>query len=136
MNGLITVAKYWHEWSDPRLVVLVLNNGDLNMVTWEQRALGGDPRFVGSQALPDMSYAGFAQDLDLLGIRLDAPGQVGSAWERALAADRPAVIDAVTDPNMPLCRRTCRLIRRVVFSRRSWRVIPNAPGSSNRRSRN
>ena len=72
------------------------------MVTWEQRALGGDPRFVGSQALPDMSYAGFAQDLDLLGIRLDAPGQVGSAWERALAADRPAVIDAVTDPNMPL----------------------------------
>src|SRR5438067_1819495 len=35
INELITIAKYWERWADPRLVVLVLNNRDLNQVTWE-----------------------------------------------------------------------------------------------------
>src|SRR5206468_6473339 len=72
-NGLITIAKYWKEWSDPRLIVLVLNNGDLNMVTWEQRVLAGDPKFNTSQNLPDFSYARYAEMLGLKGIRLDIP---------------------------------------------------------------
>jgi len=101
LNGLITISKYWREWSDPRLVVLVLNNRDLNMVTWEQRALAGDPRFPGSQSLPDFPYAEYAIDLGLTGIRVDHPDQIAPAWDRALAADRPAVIEAVTDPNVP-----------------------------------
>jgi thiamine pyrophosphate-dependent acetolactate synthase large subunit-like protein len=37
INGLITMARRWREWHDPRLVVMVLNNRDLNFVTWEQR---------------------------------------------------------------------------------------------------
>ncbi|MGE0449397.1 MAG: thiamine pyrophosphate-requiring protein [Vicinamibacterales bacterium] len=101
MNGLITIAKYWHEWSDPRLVVLVLNNRDLNQVTWEQRALAGDPRFAGSQSIPDVPYARYAEQLGLMGIRVDRPEDIGDAWHRALHADRPCVLEAITDPNVP-----------------------------------
>jgi pyruvate dehydrogenase (quinone) len=101
LNGLITISKYWREWTDPRLVVLVLNNRDLNMVTWEQRVLSGDPKFPDSQDLPDVAYAGFAESLGLLGLRIESPHDVGSAWERALDADRPVVLDVVVDPNVP-----------------------------------
>lgn len=101
LNGLITIAKYWQQWSDPRLVVLVLNNRDLNQVTWEQRAMGGDPRFEGSQSLPDFPYARFAEDLGLRGIRVDDPERLGEVWDEALSADRPVVVEAITDPNVP-----------------------------------
>jgi pyruvate dehydrogenase (quinone) len=101
INGLITISKYWKEWSDPRLIVLVLNNRDLNQVTWEQRAMSGDPKFEGSQTIPDFPYARYAEDLGLRGIRIDTPGVIGDAWDQALAADRPVVIEAVTDPNVP-----------------------------------
>jgi pyruvate dehydrogenase (quinone) len=101
LNGLITVAKYWKEWNDPRLVVLVLNNGDLNQVTWEQRAMSGDPKFPGSQDVPPFDYVQFAESLGLLGVKVDRPAQIGPAWDRVLHADRPAVIDAITDPNVP-----------------------------------
>jgi pyruvate dehydrogenase (quinone) len=101
LNGLITIGKYWKEWSDPRLVVLVLNNRDLNQVTWEQRVMAGDPRFDASQDLPDFPYARFAEECGLDGIRVDRPEQIGAAWERALAADRPILIEAITDPNVP-----------------------------------
>ena len=101
LNELITVSKYWERWSDPRLVVLVLNNRDLNMVTWEQRALEGDPRFVASQDIPDFPYARYAELLGLKGVRVDSPDAVGDAWDEVLAADRPAVLEAVTDPEVP-----------------------------------
>jgi pyruvate dehydrogenase (quinone) len=101
LNGLITIAKYWQEWSDPRLIVLVLNNRDLNQVTWEQRAMAGDPRFAGTQSLPDFPYARYAESLGLLGIRVDRPEDLGQAWDRVLHADRPAVLEAITDPNVP-----------------------------------
>jgi pyruvate dehydrogenase (quinone) len=101
INELITISKYWKEWADPRLVVLVLNNRDLNQVTWEQRALGGDPRFAGSQSIPDFPYARFAEELGLRGIRVDTPDAVGDAWDQALAADRPVVVEAITDPDVP-----------------------------------
>jgi pyruvate dehydrogenase (quinone) len=102
LNELITVAKYWREWKDPRLIVLVLNNRDLNMVTWEQRALAGDPKFPASQDLPDVAYADFARDLGLEGIRVERAAAIGDAWDRALVADRPVVLDVLTDPNVPL----------------------------------
>jgi pyruvate dehydrogenase (quinone) len=101
INGLITIAKYWKEWSDPRLVILVLNNRDLNQVTWEQRVLAGDPRFPGTQSIPDFPYARYADELGLKGIRVDRPDQIADAWDRAFSADRPVVIEAITDPNVP-----------------------------------
>jgi pyruvate dehydrogenase (quinone) len=101
MNELITIAKYWQRWSDPRLVVLVLHNDDLNQVTWEQRAMEGDPKYEGSQDLPDFPYARYAQLLGLEGIRVDHPDNVGAAWDEALEADRPVVLEAITDPEVP-----------------------------------
>jgi pyruvate dehydrogenase (quinone) len=104
MNGmaeLITVAKYWKKWASPRFVVLVLNNRDLNQVTWEQRAQAGDPKFMGSQSIPDISYARFADLIGLRGIFVDDPDHVGRAWDEALTGDRPVVLEAYTDPNVP-----------------------------------
>ncbi|ALX85978.1 thiamine pyrophosphate-binding protein [Achromobacter denitrificans] len=101
INELITIAHRWKDWSDPTLVVLVVNNGDLNLVTWEQRVMGGDPRFADSQWLPQFSYADYARLLGLEGIRVTSPDEVGPAWDRALSAGRPAVLEVVTDPEMP-----------------------------------
>ncbi|MYZ49162.1 thiamine pyrophosphate-requiring protein [Propylenella binzhouense] len=101
INGLVTIAKYWRTWSDPRLVVAVLNNRDLNQVTWELRALGGSPKVEETQELPAFPFARYAEMLGLKGIRVEDPEAVGPAWDAALAADRPCVIDAVTDPDVP-----------------------------------
>ncbi|ELR73116.1 Pyruvate oxidase [Fulvivirga imtechensis AK7] len=101
INGLITIAKYWKEWTDPRLIVLILNNGDLNQVTWEQRALAGDPKFEASQNIPDFPYAEYGRLLGLEGIKIDRPDDVVSGLERALSAQRPVVLEAVVDPNVP-----------------------------------
>jgi pyruvate dehydrogenase (quinone) len=104
MNGLaelITAARYWRQWSDPRLIVCVLHNNDLNQVTWEQRVLEGDPRFDASQELPDFPYARFAELVGFKGIRVDDPDLVGAAWDEALAADRPVLYEAITDPEVP-----------------------------------
>lgn len=98
VNELITVAKYWREWADPRFAVLVLNNRDLSFVSWEQRSDQGTPMFEDSQLLPDVDYAAWARSLGLGGVRVDDPAQVGPAWDAALAADRPMLIDAVVDP--------------------------------------
>ena len=104
MNGmaeLLTIKRYWEEWSDPRLVVAVLHNNDLNQVTWELRAMGGTPKFVESQALPEVSYADFAQSIGLKAITVTDPEQLAGAWEEALSADRPTVLDVHTDPEVP-----------------------------------
>lgn len=105
MNGsleLITAAKYYHQWADPRLIVLVLNNHDLSYVTWEMRANEGDPKFDASQAVPDFPYAQYAESIGLRGVRVDKPEGVAAALDAAFAADRPCVIEAVTDPNVPI----------------------------------
>jgi pyruvate dehydrogenase (quinone) len=104
MNGLaelITIARYWQDWSDPRLVVVVLHNNDLNQVTWELRAFSGSPTVPMTQELPDVDYAGFAASLGLGAISVDTPDALGSAWDQALTATRPTVLDVRTDPNIP-----------------------------------
>lgn len=104
MNGnaeLVTVEKYWKEWRDPRFIVLVLNNRDLYQVTWEQRALAGDPKYEASQDVPDFPYARYAESLGFMGLKVDKPEDIAPAWERAFAADRPVLLEAYTDPNVP-----------------------------------
>src|SRR5207248_2155128 len=105
MNGtseLVTIAKYWKQWKDPRLIVLVLNNRDLNMVTWEERALAGDPKFPPSQDLPDFPYAAHAESLGLKGLRVNRPEDLARTWELAFSSDRPVVVEAVVDPDVPM----------------------------------
>ena len=104
MNGmaeLITIAHYWRQWSDPRLIVAVLHNNDLNQVTWEMRAMEDSPKFAASQNLPDVDFAAFARTLGLHAENINDPEALGAAWERALAADRPTVLDIRCDPNVP-----------------------------------
>ncbi|MEO8748397.1 MAG: thiamine pyrophosphate-requiring protein [Rhodanobacter sp.] len=105
MNGnaeLITVKQYWKEWSNPSFVVMVLANHDLNQVTWEMRAMAGDPKFEASQYVEDFPYARYAEEmLGFKGIRVDDPADLGKAWEEAFAADRPVLIEIMSDPDVP-----------------------------------
>jgi pyruvate dehydrogenase (quinone) len=101
MNELVTAAKYWKQWSDPRLIICVLNNHDLNQVTWEQRVMEGDPKFPGTQWLPNFDYAAYAELCGLKGIFCDDGDRMRSAWEEALGADRPVVLEVKTDPEIP-----------------------------------
>lgn len=104
MNGLaelLTISKYWKQWSDPRMVILVVHNNDLSQVTWEMRAMEGDPKFDASQDLPDLNYAACAELMGLKGVRLEKPEDIAQAWDVAFSSDRPVVVDALTDPNVP-----------------------------------
>jgi pyruvate dehydrogenase (quinone) len=104
MNGmaeLLTIAKYWERWSDPHLIVMVSNHSDLAFVTWEERIQAGDPKWESSQSLLDVRYADFAKSIGLGGLRVKTPDQIGPAWDQALSADRPLVLDFLTDPNVP-----------------------------------
>ncbi len=100
-NGLITIAKYWKRWSDPRLVIMILNNRDLNQVTWEQRVMVGDPKFEVSQDIPDFPYAEYAEMLGLKGVKTDDPEEISDAWDDVLSAGRPAVLEVIVDPSVP-----------------------------------
>ena len=104
MNGLnvmITISKYWKQWSNPHLIVLVLNNRDLNQVTWEERMQLGEGKTESTQSIPDFPYHKYAELIGLKGIFVDRPEKVGAAWDEALSADRPVILEAYTDPNVP-----------------------------------
>jgi pyruvate dehydrogenase (quinone) len=101
LNELITVAKYWQKWSDPRLIFLVLNNRDLNQVSWEMRIEAGNPKLETTQSLPDFPYARYGEGIGLKGIRVDNPNDLASAWEAALSADRPVVFEAYVTGDVP-----------------------------------
>ncbi|CAM5332002.1 Acetolactate synthase OS=Afipia felis OX=1035 GN=ilvI PE=3 SV=1 [Afipia felis] len=101
MAELITVAKYWRQWPDHRWIVCVFNNEDLNQVTWEQRVLEGDPKFEASQDIPNVPYHRFAELIGLKGIYVDKADRMGEAWDEALSADQPVVLEVKTDPDVP-----------------------------------
>ncbi|WP_064709972.1 thiamine pyrophosphate-requiring protein [Rhizobium bangladeshense] len=104
MNNLaemITVAKYWKDWANPTFVICVFNNQDLNQVTWEQRVMEGDPKFQASQSIPDVAYHKFAELIGLRGIFVDHPDRLGAAWEEALTAECPVILEVKTDPEVP-----------------------------------
>lgn len=101
LNELLTVARYWQEWETPHFIVLVLNNRELNFVTWEMRVMEGDPKFEASQDIPDFPYARFAESLGFQGLCLEKPEDIEPAWLEALHSDRPVVIEAYTTPDMP-----------------------------------
>jgi pyruvate dehydrogenase (quinone) len=103
MNGneeLLTITKYWKSWKTPNLIVCVLNNRDLNMVTWEQRMMEGDPKLDTTQIIPDFNYAAYAESIGFLGLRVDNAAQLNDVWQRALHADRPVLVEAITDPDV------------------------------------
>jgi pyruvate dehydrogenase (quinone) len=125
INGLITAARYWRRWQDPRFVVLVLNNRDLNQVTWEMRAQAGTPKWEESQALPDFSYARYAEMLGFGGLVVDDPEQVGRVWDEAFAADRPVLVEARTDPDVPPLPPHIGLKNAAAMMKTLWQGDPN-----------
>jgi pyruvate dehydrogenase (quinone) len=127
-NELITISKYWKDWSDPRLIVLVLNNRDLNQVTWEQRAMSGDPKYEASQDLPDFPFARYAELLGLRGMRIDKPKDIGPAWDEALSSDRPVVYEAYTDPNVPTLPPHITFKMAAAYSSALWKGDPEEEG--------
>jgi pyruvate dehydrogenase (quinone) len=128
INGLITIAHYWKEWSDPRLIVMVLANRDLNQVTWEQRVMAGDPKYMGSQFVPPFAFARYAELLGLRGIRVEKPEEIGSAWDEALASDRPVVYEALTDPEVPTLPPHITFEEAKNFMESMIKGDPDAPG--------
>jgi Thiamine pyrophosphate-requiring enzymes [acetolactate synthase, pyruvate dehydrogenase (cytochrome), glyoxylate carboligase, phosphonopyruvate decarboxylase] len=128
INSMITIAKFWKTWADPRLVILVLNNGDLNMVTWEQRVSSGNPEFVGSQELLDFPYAGYAEMLGFKGIKVDRPEDISSALDTAFSVDRPALVEVVVDPNVPNIPPHISFEQMVKFSKAMLKGDPNELG--------
>jgi pyruvate dehydrogenase (quinone) len=128
LNGLITASKYWKEWKDPRLIVLVLNNRDLNMVTWEQRVMAGDIKFEASQNLPEFNYAQYAENLGFRGIRVDHPDALADAWAQAFAADRPAVLDVLVDGDVPVLPPHITLEQAKKFTTSLLKGDPNEAG--------
>jgi len=128
INGLITIAKYWEKWADPRLIVLVLNNEDLNQVTWEMRAMAGDPKFEASQDLPNVHFARYAELIGLKGIFCDDPAKIASSWDDALAARKPVVIEMKTDPDIPPLPPHITLKQAKAFASTLWQGDPNEAG--------
>lgn len=126
LNGLISVATYWRRWASPRLTIMVLNNGDLNQVTWEQRAMAGDPKFEASQVVPDFPYAEYARLLGLNGIRVTEPEAVAGAWDTALASDVPTVVEMVTDPNVPPLPPHIKMEQAKAYLSALWHRDPDA----------
>lgn len=101
MNGLITVARHFEEWKNQQFIVLVLNNGDLNQVTWEQRAMEGDPKYETSQNLPPFSFAEYGKQLGFETVEMRKTEDIVPGWEQALAAKKPCIVEAYTDPEVP-----------------------------------
>ncbi|GAA4104151.1 thiamine pyrophosphate-requiring protein [Mucilaginibacter panaciglaebae] len=128
INSMITIAKFWKTWADPRMVIVVLNNGDLNMVTWEQRVTSGNPEFVGSQELLDFPYAGYAEMLGLKGIKVDRPDAIEAALDAAFSADRPALVEVVVDPNVPNIPPHISFEQMVKFSKAMLKGDPHELG--------
>jgi len=128
MAELITVAKYWQQWQDKRWICAVFNNEDLNQVTWEQRAMEGDPKFSASQDIPNVAYHRFAESIGLKGIYVDREEDVAAAWEEALAADRPVLIEFKTDPDVPPLPPHISLAQAKTFATTLWQGDPNQRG--------
>lgn len=100
INGMITIAANWKKWKDPRFMILVLNNGDLNMVSWEQRIMEGNTKFEDSQDVPAFNYAAYGQLLGFEGIRIEKEDDIIPGLEQALKAQRPVIVDVLSDPNV------------------------------------
>ncbi len=82
-------------------VILVNNNGALQQVRRGIDAAYGGKQWGRSKEMwvfkPETDYARVAETLGFLGIRVEKPGEIRGALEKAFAAGRPVLIDIVTD---------------------------------------
>ena len=104
MNEMITIKRYMDRLMAHRqpFIFCVYNNQDLNQVTWEQRVLAGDPKYPGSQYIPNLEYHKYAELVGMKGIFCDSKEKMGAAWDEALATkDRPVILEVKVDQEWP-----------------------------------
>jgi len=92
---LETAARY-----GINLVVVANNNSALNQeIPHFDKAYGGDPDERGREmwGFSNVNFAKVAESLGCVGLRVERPADMAPALEKALAMNRPVVIDAVTD---------------------------------------
>ncbi|NTX07749.1 ubiquinone-dependent pyruvate dehydrogenase [Myxococcus sp. CA040A] len=91
MGDFLTLAQY-----DLPVKVVIFNNSSLGMVKLEMQ-VSGYPDTETDLVNPD--FAKLAEAVGVMGQRVEAPGDVRGAFERALSHPGPALVDVVTDPH-------------------------------------
>lgn len=98
LSELATVRRHLDRLADlPPLVFCVLNNGDLNRLTWQRRAAAGDPLIPLSADVPALPYAEWARLAGIPAVRCERPRHVASVWADVLALRGPVVVEFVVD---------------------------------------
>ncbi len=80
--------------------IIVINNGSLGQIKWEQMLFLGNPEFACD--LAPIDFARVAEGCGLRAWRIHSPAQVGDAIDALLAAEGPALLDALVDPDEPM----------------------------------
>ena len=104
MNGLnvmITISKYWKEWSKPEADRHGAEQPGPEPGDLEERVQLGDGKTESTQSIPDFAYHSYAELLGLTGIVVRHVDQLGAAWDEAFNADRPVIMNVYADPNVP-----------------------------------
>lgn len=91
MADFVTAVKY-----DLPIAVVILNNSKLGFIALEQEAKGLPEHSID---LLNPDFAAFAESCGGLGLRVEKPDDLANAYETALAARRPALVDVLVDPD-------------------------------------
>ncbi|MDQ1489335.1 MAG: hypothetical protein QOJ23_1849 [Actinomycetota bacterium] len=121
MGEFLTAARYGLP-----VKVFVVNNGGLGQILWEQMALGFPEYGVRFERPAD--FAPWAEACGGLGIRVEKPGDVEAAVRDALAADGPALVDVVVNPDEPPMPPKVRHDQAVHFAESYLRGQPRRAG--------
>lgn len=94
MADLATAAKY-----ELPIKVVVVKNGYLGQIKWEQMVFLGNPEY--GVELQPIDFAKVAEACGVRGFRIDEPSECRDTLAEALAHPGPALIEAVVDPLEP-----------------------------------
>ena len=82
--------------------VIVINNNHCQRQCSEgiNKAYGDRPGKKEEMCMfKDLNFARIAEEMGCYGVRVERPGEIAEALKKALASNRPAVVDVVTDVN-------------------------------------
>jgi pyruvate dehydrogenase (quinone)/pyruvate oxidase len=94
MGDFATAVKY-----QLPITVVVIKNNTLGMIKWEQMVFLGNPEY--GVELQPIDFVKVAEACGGIGFRCEKPSEVRQALQAALAAKRPALVEAVVDPFEP-----------------------------------
>jgi thiamine pyrophosphate-dependent acetolactate synthase large subunit-like protein len=97
MQEFLTTVKY-----ELPIKVVIIKNGVLGQIMWEQMVFLGNPEF--GIRLQDFDFVKFAEACGAKGYRIEQPGEVRPMLELAFKTPGPVIVEAITDayePPMP-----------------------------------